>query len=349
MSIKLNIKELNSIINSLSRDYTVLAPVAEYRGGRFSDTDNITYKEISNGDEIVWEKKSHFSSKDIINPVTQTIFNFKVNELSVADIPIKPLLVFLRSCDIHALKRLDHMFQENGANQDYYYKQRRSRIKLILMECSESFENCFCVSMGTNRTDEYSAAVRFSQYSSEFQIKDKNLEKYFTGHGTIVDFEPLFVDSNPAKVHTPDQACSNHHRIREILIDHEMWEQYESRCIACGRCTTSCPTCTCYSTFDVVYEENNNFGERRRQHSSCMIDKFSDMAGGHGFRDTYDKRLRYRGLHKVNDYKARQGSEHMCVGCGRCDDRCPQYISFINIINKMTEVIEKKNIDNGDL
>ena len=31
----------------------------------------------------------------------------------------------------------------------------------------------------------------------------------------------------------------------------------------------------------------------------------------------------------------------MCVGCGRCDTVCPEYISFSNIINKVTAEIAK--------
>lgn len=72
-----------------------------------------------------------------------------------------------------------------------------------------------------------------------------------------------------------------------------------------------------------------------------MVPGFSDMAGGHRFRQSAGERLRYRALHKVNDYKARNGTEHMCVGCGRCDDRCPQYIKFSRIINKMTAAVRQ--------
>lgn len=75
--------------------------------------------------------------------------------------------------------------------------------------------------------------------------------------------------------------------------------------------------------------------------ASCMVPGFSDMAGGHHFRQSAGERLRYRALHKVNDYKARNGTEHMCVGCGRCDDRCPQYIKFSRIINKMTAAVRQ--------
>ena len=47
--------------------------------------------------------------------------------------------------------------------------------------------------------------------------------------------------------------------------------------------------------------------------------------------------MRYKVLHKVSDFKKRFGF-HMCVGCGRCDDVCPEYISMakcVDVINKI--------------
>lgn len=55
--------------------------------------------------------------------------------------------------------------------------------------------------------------------------------------------------------------------------------------------------------------------------------------------------MRFKVLHKVLDFKQRSGY-HMCVGCGRCDDICPEYISFSNSINKLEAAMEevtKKN------
>jgi anaerobic sulfite reductase subunit A len=45
---------------------TRFGPSAEFRGGRFSDTDNITYKEVSKYEDIVWDKKSHASPKETV-------------------------------------------------------------------------------------------------------------------------------------------------------------------------------------------------------------------------------------------------------------------------------------------
>ena len=117
-----------------------------------------------------------------------------------------------------------------------------------------------------------------------------------------------------------------------------MWEEYAKRCIACGRCNFSCPTCSCFTTVDIAYDDNVDNGERRRTWAGCHVDKFTDMAGGHVFRNDYGSRMRFKTMHKIYDFNKRIGS-HMCVGCGRCDDQCPEYISFSNCINKVTKKV----------
>ena len=125
------------------------------------------------------------------------------------------------------------------------------------------------------------------------------------------------------------------------LKHHPMWQTFNSRCISCGACTIGCATCTCFTTTDLIYNENANIGERRRTAASCQVDGFSDMAGGHSFRPTAGDRMRYKILHKFHDYKARFKDYHMCVGCGRCTSRCPEYISVTATVEKMSAVIDE--------
>ena len=66
------------------------------------------------------------------------------------------------------------------------------------------------------------------------------------------------------------------------------------------------------------------------------------MAGGHSFRGNKGQRMSFKVMHKVYDYKKRFGY-HMCVGCGRCDDICPEYISFSSCINKLADAMEEVN------
>ncbi|MDU1255339.1 MAG: 4Fe-4S dicluster domain-containing protein, partial [Peptostreptococcaceae bacterium] len=106
------------------------------------------------------------------------------------------------------------------------------------------------------------------------------------------------------------------------------------------RCNFVCPTCTCFTMQDIFYKENKNVGERRRVWASCQVDGFTDIAGGHSFRNSKGDRLRFKAMHKVYDFNKRFGYQ-MCVGCGRCDDNCPQYISFSTTIDKINDFLKE--------
>lgn len=95
---------------------------------------------------------------------------------------------------------------------------------------------------------------------------------------------------------------------------------------------------------DVKYDGQPNAGERRRVWASCHVDGYTDMAGGHSFRRSNGERMRFKVFHKIYDFKKRFGY-NMCTGCGRCDDICPEYISYSNSINKVTKLTEGEKFD----
>ncbi|MGJ0847245.1 anaerobic sulfite reductase subunit AsrA [Tissierella praeacuta] len=336
MSYEIRNNKFNSYLKKWSKDYEIYGPVRILGGGRFSDTDNIRYEKIKNIEDIEYKEKSIFSAKEVLFPVTETIFNIQEERLSEPNYENKKYLVFLRSCDIHAIDRMDNIFLKNGSFQDPYYKRRRENTKFILMGCNNSFENCFCVSMETNKTDNYSMGIKFFDDKVYIEVKDPIFQEEFKGENEV-EFTPDYVLENHYNVTVPDVK-----KLDFSLFNDEMWKDYENRCIACGRCNFSCPTCTCFTTTDIHYKENQDNGERRRVWAGCQVDKFTDMAGGHSFRRDYGSRMRFKTMHKVYDFKKRFG-ETMCVGCGRCDDRCPEYISFARCINLVSEKVNEEN------
>ena len=68
---------------------------------------------------------------------------------------------------------------------------------------------------------------------------------------------------------------------------------------------------------------------------------FGLLAGNHDFRIPKGDRMRYKVLHKIRDFRKRTGF-NMCVGCGRCDDVCPDYISMFKCIEKINQITDKK-------
>ena len=329
MAYKLTIEKFNQYLAELNKEYILFAPVLLEGKGAFTNTDSVRYQEVKSFEEIECNKKSDFSIKEILTPITQTLFYFSEDNWTEPKVHDKKILLFLRSCDIHGIKRLDDIYLKNGA-EDPYYKVFRDKVRLCLIECTESFENCFCVSMNTNITDEYDLFVRPAGEFVYVGIQDSELN---TLQEEVIEISPRFIMENETKIVIPEELSAE---IGKVGI----WQEYSSRCIGCGRCSFVCPTCSCFSMQDLFYKENKNMGERRRVWASCMVDGFSDMAGGHAFRKEQGERMRFRVMHKFHDYKKRFGY-HMCIGCGRCDDACPEYISISNCVNKLNAVVEE--------
>ncbi len=337
MGYKLTPEAFDGVINSLKERYRVFAPKRYELGGHFSDTDVIRYGEISSAKEIVFCEKSAQSFKEALLPITQVLFYFTEKEMKESDPEQKDVLVFLRSCDLNAVKRLDTIYLRNG-EEDYYYKRARERIRFALIGCPEAFESCFCVDMNTNRADNYDFGVTEKDGVYFVDCKAEDFEYLFSAGTREAQIPPLFVSQTQTRVYIPEELDAG-------VAKASMWDEYDGRCINCGRCNFSCPTCTCYTMQDIFYQENGRAGERRRVWASCMVDGFSDVAGGGSYRQKNGARMRFKTLHKVFDYRARFG-ENMCVGCGRCDDVCPEYISFSRIINRLGEAMEEvRNAD----
>ncbi|VYU65857.1 anaerobic sulfite reductase subunit AsrA [Clostridium paraputrificum] len=338
MGYNLSFQEVNTLFEDLKKEYKIYAPKRFKKQGRYSDTDIIKYDEISTVEEIEFKEKSHYPVKEVITPITQTLYYFTEDEFRESSIGHnKKILIFARPCDINAQRRQDMIYLHNGNFEDTFYKRIRERVKFICIECVDGFDTCFCVSMNSNKTDDYSLAVRFNESSLLFDVKDKEFSKFFSNK-TEEEFELKFIEENQAKVTIPE---INDKEILIKLKNHPMWDEYNKRCLGCGSCTIACSTCSCYTTRDIVYDSLGKIGERRRVQASCHIDGFDEMAGGHNFRTTKADKMRYKVFHKIHDYKAQFGDEHMCVGCGRCTDRCPEHISITATINKVNNAVNE--------
>lgn len=333
MKLRLSVEEFDKGLEKLSKEFKIFAPKSFQDRGTYSDTDVVKYDVVNHFDEMVWDRKSNFSPKETILPINQVLFYFTEKEFTESTEEEKKILVFLRACDLNAVKRIDQIYLANGASKDTFYARRREKVKFVVVGCTESYRNCFCVSMGSNTVDNYDAAMNIRNNEIYLEIQDDSLAIF---EGEKTDFNIDFVKENKFSIEVPENIDFMH------LQSHSMWDEYDTRCIACGRCNFTCPTCTCFSMQDIYYRENQNVGERRRVWASCQVDGYTRIAGGHSFRNKQGQRMRFKTLHKIHDFKKRFGY-NMCVGCGRCDDACPQYISFSEAITKVKNAMDEKN------
>lgn len=306
--------------------FDVFAPVLMKGEGCFSDTDVIRYGKVTALDQIVWDKKSDYSFKEVLLAINETLFYFTEDQTTVPKGPERERLIFLRACDLHAVKRLDEIYLKNGF-EDFYYARVREKVKFILMGCESTCGSGFCVSMGTNRADNYDAYLKLEGDGAWLDAKCPELAQGL--EGVPCEVTPDFVTENREEVTLPQNLSND-----SFTLD--IWKEYGSRCIACGRCNFVCPTCTCFTMQDIFYKDNPKAGERRRVWASCQVDGYTEIAGGIDFRKTQGDRMRFKVMHKIYDYEKRFGYP-MCVGCGRCDDVCPEYISYSNLVNRLAK------------
>lgn len=330
MGYQLSKQDADILLAKLSQQYDIFAPVLMAGTGCFSDTDVIRYEKISSLDEIVWDKKSDYSFKETLLHINETLFYFTEDQTTVPKGPEKELLIFLRACDFHALKRLDDIYLKNGF-EDFYYARIREKAKFVLMECEKSCKSGFCVSMGTNEIGDYDLFIKVKDEQVYIAVKDESFAEQITSIENIKLFEvsPVFVKENFEKVTLPEKLSNE-------SFTKDVWKEYGERCINCGRCNFACPTCTCFTMQDIFYQDNPKVGERRRVWASCQISDYDVIAGGIGFRKTNGDRVRFKVMHKIYDYEKRFGYP-MCVGCGRCDDICPEYISYSSLVNRLAK------------
>ena len=114
----------------------------------------------------------------------------------------------------------------------------------------------------------------------------------------------------------------------------ENYERIGERCIYCGACLYTCPTCTCFSISDTVNGKSE--GIRFRNWDGCVFEGYTREASGHNPRAEKYLRTARRYEHKLKyDYKLTGTSG--CVGCGRCLESCPVDIGMSKFIIEITE------------
>lgn len=328
MGYRMELEEANRVLKELQKEYEIFAPRLFQGDGCFSETDTVRYGQVRVLEDIVFDKKSDYSFKEALLPIKEPVFYFSREKADEPEPPEKGRILFLRSCDLHAIRRLDQIYLRNG-DEDPYYRRLREKTHFFLMGCPSTCKTGFCVSAGTNRAEWYDAYISVEDGQVCVDSKWDWLTRQLEGTASTCDVQPQFVTENQVSVTYPQKLSIASYQL-------SLWEEYGARCIGCGRCNFVCPTCTCFSMQDVLYRDNGGLGERRRVWSSCQVDGYTDMAGGLSVRKSQGERFRFKVLHKIHDFKERFGYQ-MCVGCGRCDAVCPEYISFSGCVNRLAK------------
>lgn len=268
------------------------------------------------------------SAKGLVLPASESLFPFRYAmtgegeemEISAGAEPPGPTVLFgARACDARALVVVDALFRQEGeAYRDPYYSRRRESLTVITLACTKADAACFCSSWseGTASTEGSDLIL--------LPVEGGFLAKPVTAAGEEIEQLAVFEDSDaePPTLAVNDQVPLGNlkGKLIDIFSDLDFWERAAEKCVSCGYCTYSCPTCHCFNIFDEMRGDRE--GERCRSWDACMFYLYTLETSGHNPRPTIAHRYRNRISHKFSYYPENQGTV-LCTGCGRCIRGCP--------------------------
>ncbi|MHB8156614.1 MAG: 4Fe-4S dicluster domain-containing protein [Desulfocucumaceae bacterium] len=320
---------LPGLLDKLIAEYEVYAPVKE---GTYS-----LFKKVVSGQEAYFGYlNSKTPPKGILFPQSEKLFSYSSTgeEIKLEEcIDSHKKLVFgIRPCDAKSLSILDNVFK-NDKYEDPYYLNRRANTLLAGMACNDPASTCFCTSMGSGPFDKSGLDVLLTD------VGDSYLVEAFSDKGkglvAIMGLGAASDSQRAAAAKAMDSAevtCKVNTEGLKARLDANfydaIWETFHEKCLGCGACTYSCPTCHC---FDIVDEAVDCTGCRVRNWDSCMFPLFTLHGSGHNPRTGGKERMRQRVMHKFK-YFVDNFNATACVGCGRCIKNCPVNLDIRQIL-----------------
>jgi sulfhydrogenase subunit beta (sulfur reductase) len=238
--------------------------------------------------------------------------------------PERVALLGIRGCDLAAVQRLDHVLDRRGVVDERYVARRRSTL-LIAVSCARPASTCLCTATGTGPAPGDGADLTLTELS------DPDGHRFVVRPGSeagrqLLDglpTRPALDDDLAAEQVVIDNARRDITRtlpedvpgVLRQCSDPSLWREVASRCLACGSCTSVCPTCFCTSSEDVP-DLVTATASRFRTWESCFSSTHS-FANGGPVRDSVESRYRQWVTHKMGTWWDQFG-ESGCVGCGRC-------------------------------
>jgi len=288
-----------------------------------------TYRLADRGDDLLFSwAHGPRAGKSFLFPGREVLCSAKRSEgrLDVECAPVdeRPLaFVGLRSCDLHAIGIQDKVFLDT----DPSYAKRREQALFISVNCGVPNGTCFCASMGTGPRCTVGFDLALTELPAGFVVEvasphgEQVLEAVKSREATDEEMFAAEAVTSGAEGNMgrsldtsdmPDLLYRNRQNPR--------WKDVAARCLACGNCTSACPTCFCHDIVEGVSVDGRS-ATRARQWANCFSEEFTHIVGME-IRASRESRYRQWLTHKFAAWIDQFGTSG-CVGCGRCITWCP--------------------------
>ena len=248
-------------------------------------------------------------------------------------------LVGVHPCDIHGIQLLDRIFADG--NPDAHYLQRRAKTTIIGVDCMPD-DYCFCVSVeSATVTSGYDIFVTPIGEKFAVEAATQNGQELVSKYAETQPAESEDIAALRHRTNQKLRSCKQKLNIEapnlpmffDGVWDSPVWKDWADKCLGCGTCNMTCPTCYCFDVLDKM-KLNLTEGERVRLWDGCMLKDFALVATGENFRSNRTNRLEHRFYRKFSYLFVKYGRSN-CVGCGRSCRQCLADITVYDVVNDL--------------
>jgi ferredoxin len=297
-------------------------------------TDLIQYAWLNSAGQLILDGFIHPANaiKEFVFPRHENLYAYRLDGKQIELLPVEmpsaeQIIIGARPCDAVALPILDHIF--NWDYSDDFYNLRRQMTTVVALACRGYDAHCFCTAIGSGPADTRGAdamLVELDDGKYEVRILTEKGQILFAGNTVSSNEQGQIGQGPPSRF---DLAV-----VGDFLgagYESPEWQTVSQRCLGCGACAYTCPTCHC---FDIVDEGNSKGGFRSRNWDACQFKMFTMHASGHNPRMNQAQRQRQRIFHKFQIYPDKFG-EILCTGCGNCTRNCPVSLGVLNVLKSI--------------
>jgi ferredoxin len=258
---------LTSFIGTLARRFQIYAPCEE--------GNTVFFRRVADGKDISLSRPAHAAPKGAVFPQSETLFSFSFTKdaetrqktdvgLKVEEDSPETVIVGCRPCDARGLMMLDKVFME----VDPYYAKRRERTIVVSLACPETYEGCFCTSVGGDPAGKAGSDVLMTEVDNGYFIEVLTDRGAAALEGVALEDGSRYKDeAGKRQQAVRDRLSRSNGALKDLKVDPELfasdafWQRVSAKCISCGACTYLCPTCSCFNMTD---EQGVLQGERIR-------------------------------------------------------------------------------------
>lgn len=246
-------------------------------------------------------------------------------------------VIGVRPCDLAALDIHDRHFL--GEHPDGYYTARRQKLFFVAVNCSHPASTCFCASTGDGPAAEKGFDLLLDELDNGFVVNAGS------DSGRTLLQELALPDASAAQQELATKQQRHAAEIQQrrmppgnlqdplfARLNHPRWEEVGTRCLACGNCTSVCPTCFCHREQELPALDGDS-SEHIREWDSCFTQGHSYIHGT-VIRASISQRYRQWLTHKIGSWNEQYGRSG-CVGCGRCITWCPVGIDITEEVHAL--------------